>query len=133
MLWDPTPPGRDVPIGRGGVRGGDRRRGGGRGRRRRRRLDPRHGDADRADDVRPAATRSIRRTAETKALWKEAGTTDPPPESDIAEISVPFWWLEPMWLENLGFAAEGDGWKVTEAGETPLGGRLPVNPSGGVL
>jgi hypothetical protein len=36
-------------------------------------------------------------------------------------------------LENLGFATEGDGWKVTEAGETALGGRLPVNPSGGVL
>jgi acetyl-CoA C-acetyltransferase len=122
-----------VPIVRRGLRDGDRRRGGGQCRRRRRRLDPRHGDADRADDVRPAATRSIRRTAETKALWKEAGITDPLSEVDTAEIYVPFSWFEPMWLENLGFAAEGDGWKVTEAGETPLGGRLPVHPSGGVL
>ena len=40
---------------------------------------------------------------------------------------------EPMWLENLGFAAPGEGWRLTEAGETALGGRLPVNPSGGVL
>jgi acetyl-CoA C-acetyltransferase len=38
-----------------------------------------------------------------------------------------------MWLENLGFAAEGDGWKLTEAGETAMTGRLPVNCSGGVL
>jgi acetyl-CoA C-acetyltransferase len=38
-----------------------------------------------------------------------------------------------MWLENLGFAPEGEGWKLTEAGETKIGGRLPVNPSGGVL
>lgn len=38
-----------------------------------------------------------------------------------------------MWLESLGFAAEGDGWKLTEAGETAIGGRIPFNPSGGVL
>ncbi len=46
---------------------------------------------------------------------------------------MPFSWFEPMWLENLGFAATGQGWRRTEAGETALGGRLPVNPSGGVL
>ena len=38
-----------------------------------------------------------------------------------------------MWLENLGFAAEGEGWKLTEAGETAIGGRIPFNASGGVL
>src|SRR5207244_1685944 len=42
-------------------------------------------------------------------------------------------WYEPMWLENLGFTAVGEGWRLTEAGETAIGGRLPVNPSGGVL
>ncbi|MCD2143428.1 thiolase C-terminal domain-containing protein, partial [Rhodococcus pyridinivorans] len=31
------------------------------------------------------------------------------------------------------FASEGSGWKLTEAGETAIGGRLPVNMSGGVL
>ena len=41
---------------------------------------------------------------------------------------MPFSWFEPMWLENLGFAAEGEGWKLTEAGETAIGGDLPVNP-----
>ena len=46
---------------------------------------------------------------------------------------MPFSWFEPMWLENLGFVPEGEGWKFTEAGETALGGRLPVNASGGVL
>ena len=30
-------------------------------------------------------------------------------EIDCAEIYVPFSWFEPMWLENLGFAEEGDG------------------------
>jgi acetyl-CoA C-acetyltransferase len=38
-----------------------------------------------------------------------------------------------MWLENLGFAEEGSGWKLTEAGVTALDGDLPVNMSGGVL
>src|SRR6201997_5148300 len=38
-----------------------------------------------------------------------------------------------MWLGNLRFAAAGEGWRLTEAGQTAIGGRLPVNPSGGVL
>ncbi|KAA5825908.1 thiolase domain-containing protein [Saccharopolyspora hirsuta] len=80
------------------------------------------------DQVNPQAGRDA-----AAALWREAGITDPLSEVDAAEIYVPFSWFEPMWLENLGFAAEGEGWKLTEAGETALGGRLPVNPSGGVL
>src|SRR5271165_185715 len=66
-------------------------------------------------------------------LWRRADVTEPLEEIDVAEIYVPFSWYEPMWLENLGFAAPGEGWRLTEAGETALGGRLPVNPSGGVL
>ncbi|MEC3974797.1 thiolase domain-containing protein [Amycolatopsis sp. H20-H5] len=80
------------------------------------------------DQVNPQAGRDA-----AAALWHEAGITDPLSEVDVAEIYVPFSWFEPMWLENLGFVAEGQGWKVTESGETALGGRLPVNPSGGVL
>jgi acetyl-CoA C-acetyltransferase len=38
-----------------------------------------------------------------------------------------------MWLESLGFAPEGEGWKLTEAGETEMTGRIPFNASGGVL
>ncbi|MFI9406121.1 thiolase domain-containing protein [Nocardia sp. NPDC052316] len=67
------------------------------------------------------------------ALWKAAGITDPLSEIDVAEIYVPFSWFEPMWLENLGFVPQGDGWKLTDKGETEIGGILPVNPSGGVL
>ncbi len=80
------------------------------------------------DQVSPQAGRDA-----AAALWKAAGITSPIDEIDAAEIYVPFSWFEPMWLENLGFAAEGEGWKLTEAGETAIGGRLPVNPSGGVL
>jgi acetyl-CoA C-acetyltransferase len=80
------------------------------------------------DHVNPAAGREC-----VAALWRQAGITDPLNEIDVAEIYVPFSWYEPMWLENLGFAAAGEGWRLTEAGETAIGGRLPVNPSGGVL
>jgi acetyl-CoA C-acetyltransferase len=67
------------------------------------------------------------------ALWRAAGITDPFSQVDAAEIYVPFSWFEPMWLENLGFAEPGTGWRLTESGATAIGGRLPVNPSGGVL
>jgi acetyl-CoA C-acetyltransferase len=43
------------------------------------------------------------------ALWRQVGITDPLNEIDVAEIYVPFSWYEPMWLENLGFAAPGQG------------------------
>ena len=67
------------------------------------------------------------------ALWRSAGITRPLEQVDAAEIYVPFSWFEPMWLENLGFAGPGQGWRLTESGETEIGGALPVNPSGGVL
>ncbi len=66
-------------------------------------------------------------------MYRQAGISDPRREIDAVEMYVPFSWYEPMWLENLGFADEGEGWKLTEAGVTELDGDLPVNPSGGVL
>jgi acetyl-CoA C-acetyltransferase len=66
-------------------------------------------------------------------VYRQAGVTDPRREIDVAEIYVPFSWFEPMWLENLGFAAEGQGWRLTAEGVTAIDGDLPINPSGGVL
>jgi acetyl-CoA C-acetyltransferase len=66
-------------------------------------------------------------------VYAQAGITDPIEDVDMVECYVPFSWYEPMWMENLGFAAPGDGWKLTEEGETEIGGKLPVNASGGVL
>ena len=80
------------------------------------------------DQVNPLAGREA-----AAALWRQAGVADPLEDIDCAEIYVPFSWFEPMWLENLGFAAEGSGWRLTEEGDTEIGGRLPVNMSGGVL
>ncbi|MEU6039605.1 thiolase domain-containing protein [Actinomadura sp. NPDC047616] len=66
-------------------------------------------------------------------VYRQAGITDPRREIDVAEVYVPFSWYEPMWLENLGFCGEGEGWKLTESGATALDGDIPWNASGGVL
>jgi acetyl-CoA C-acetyltransferase len=66
-------------------------------------------------------------------VFAQAGITDPRRQIHCAEIYVPFSWFEPMWLENLGFADAGEGWRLVDDGTTTLGGRMPVNASGGVL
>jgi acetyl-CoA C-acetyltransferase len=81
------------------------------------------------DQVNPQAGRDC-----AADVYAQAGITNPRAEIDVAEVYVPFSWYEPMWLENLGFAAEGEGWKLTDSGATALnGGDIPWNCSGGVL
>jgi acetyl-CoA C-acetyltransferase len=82
----------------------------------------------RRDQVNPQAGKDC-----AKDVYAQAGITDPRRDFDCAEVYVPFSWYEPMWLENLGFCAEGDGWKLTEAGATGPDGDIPWNMSGGVL
>ncbi len=80
------------------------------------------------DQVNPQASRDA-----AADLWQKAGITNPREEIDCCEIYVPFSWFEPMWMESLGFAKAGDGWRMTYDGATALDGDLPVNMSGGVL
>jgi acetyl-CoA C-acetyltransferase len=80
------------------------------------------------DQVNPQAGRDC-----AKDLYEQAGITNPRDDFDCAEVYVPFSWYEPMWLENLGFCPEGEGWKITESGATAPDGDIPWNPSGGVL
>ncbi len=80
------------------------------------------------DQVNPRAGREC-----AAAVYRQAGISDPRREIDVAEIYVPFSWYEPMWMENLGFAPEGEGWRMVTEGATAADGDLPVNPSGGVL
>jgi len=40
---------------------------------------------------------------------------------------------EPMTYEELGLCGEGEGPALLASGATRLGGRIPVNPSGGLL
>ncbi|WP_017558407.1 thiolase domain-containing protein [Nocardiopsis baichengensis] len=66
-------------------------------------------------------------------VYAQAGVADPRRDIDTAEVYVPFSWYEPMWLENLGFAEPGRGWRLTEEGATAPDGDTPWNRSGGVL
>ena len=134
MLWDPVRYDETCPSSDGACAMVLGDRGGGRGDRPPGGLGTRDRDAYRADlfagkdHVNPQAGRDA-----AAALWRARRHHRPARRDRRAEIYVPFSWYEPMWLENLGFAAEGEGWKLTESGETEIAGRLPVNPSGGVL
>ncbi len=67
------------------------------------------------------------------AVFETAGITNPLEQIDVSEIYVPFSWYEPMWLEGHDLVGHGEAWKLIESGDTDIGGRFPVNPSGGVL
>jgi len=65
--------------------------------------------------------------------YRMAGISDPWREIDVAEIYDAFSYMELMWYEGLGFCGKGEGGKLIDSGATQMGGKLPVNPSGGVL
>jgi acetyl-CoA C-acetyltransferase len=55
-----------------------------------------------------------------------------PEQINLAEVHDCFTFAEIMHYEDLGFCKEGEGGKLVERGETRLGGRIPVNTSGGL-
>ncbi|MCQ4083543.1 lipid-transfer protein [Streptomyces sp. RB6PN25] len=64
------------------------------------------------------------------AAYEEAGTG--PEDLDVAEVYDLSTALELQWYEDLGLCPAGDGAKLLREGATSLGGRIPVNPSGGL-
>ncbi|WP_236791872.1 thiolase family protein [Amycolatopsis sp. GM8] len=63
--------------------------------------------------------------------WKLTGVG--PGDIDLVEMHDCFTIAEIVRMEGLGLIPRGEGASWTEAGHTSLGGRLPVNPSGGLL
>lgn len=55
-----------------------------------------------------------------------------PQDIDVAELHDAFTILEIVESEEAGFFKKGEGHKALERGETKIGGRLPINPSGGL-
>ena len=55
-----------------------------------------------------------------------------PTDISVAEVHDATAMGEIIQIENLGFCDFGDGGIISERGETALGGRIPVNPSGGL-
>jgi acetyl-CoA acetyltransferase len=82
-----------------------------------------------AANVVPAPARPFK-DAIGHAADEEAGLG--PEDVDVAEVYDLSSALELDWYEHLGFCAEGEAEKLLHDGVTTLGGRLPVNPSGGL-
>ena len=66
-----------------------------------------------------------------KKAYEIAGVE--PKDVDFAEVHDCFSIAEIAHYEELGFCGIGEGGKLIEEGETEIGGRIPVNPSGGLL
>ncbi len=71
--------------------------------------------------------------AAAKRAYEMAGIKNPLEDINVAEILEPFSYMEPLWLEGLGLCEPGAGGKMIDKGITVMGGKLPVNPSGGAL
>ncbi len=65
-----------------------------------------------------------------KAAMSMAGVA--PSDIDVAEVHDCFTGVELISYEDLGFANRFEAYKLVEAGETYVGGSIPVNPSGGL-
>ena len=70
------------------------------------------------------------RAAIPAKAYEEAGIG--PRDISVAEVYDLSSALELDWYEDLQFCAPGDGAKLIRDGVTRLGGKLPVNPSGGL-
>jgi len=75
-----------------------------------------------------ASLAAVQRSAE--AAYAMAGKR--PADIDLCEVHDCFTIAEVLAIEALGFVERGHGGKATEAGETALDGRIPINTSGGL-
>jgi acetyl-CoA acetyltransferase len=64
------------------------------------------------------------------AAYEEAGLG--PEDMSMAEVYDLSSALELDWYENIGLCKPGEAERLLRAGDTTLGGRVPVNPSGGL-
>ncbi len=73
---------------------------------------------------------SVTRLAVAKA-YEMAGVG--PGDLDVVELHDCFATAEILHYENLGLCGEGEAGRLIDSGDTALGGRIPVNVSGGLL
>lgn len=80
---------------------------------------------DRALDEPSVAERAARRAYEMAGVG--------PADLDVVEVHDAAATAELLLYEELGLCGRGEGPKLLASGATALGGRVPVNPSGGLL
>jgi acetyl-CoA acetyltransferase len=83
---------------------------------------------DSAASVEPAG--GTFRASIAQAAYEEAGIG--PEDLSLAEVYDLSTALELQWYEDLGLCGEGEAAKLLREGATTLGGRIPVNTSGGL-
>lgn len=66
-------------------------------------------------------------------MYQEVGITNPMEQIDYAEVFNPFAGFEYFAYDALGFCEPGNGPALVKDGVTDMGGKLPVNLSGGTL
>jgi len=76
----------------------------------------------------PTELKAVRIAAEKAFAMAELT----PADIDVAELHDAFTILEIAESEQAGFFPLGEGAKALAAGETRIGGKLPINPSGGL-
>jgi acetyl-CoA C-acetyltransferase len=79
---------------------------------------------------RPTLTGLRATTEAARIAYKMSGVK--PRDIDLAEVHDCFTIAEIMAIEDLGFCEKGAGGKMTEEGETAIGGKIPINTSGGL-
>ncbi|RPF39404.1 acetyl-CoA acetyltransferase [Streptomyces sp. Ag109_G2-6] len=77
-----------------------------------------------------AAAAGSFRASIARAAYEEAGVG--PEDLSLAEVYDLSTALELEWYEDIGLCGEGEGAKLVREGATALGGRVPVNASGGL-
>jgi acetyl-CoA acetyltransferase len=79
--------------------------------------------------VEPVETRTFKESI-GHAAYEEAGIG--PEDVDVAEVYDLSTALELDWMEDLALCKRGEAEQLLRAGDTTIGGRIPVNPSGGL-
>lgn len=64
--------------------------------------------------------------------YKQAGITDPRTQIALAEVHDCFTPTELVLMEDMGFSERGEAWRDVLSGDFDLGGRIAVNPDGGL-
>jgi acetyl-CoA C-acetyltransferase len=68
-----------------------------------------------------------------KMAYEQAKIKNPQKEIDVCEIYDPMTYKECHHAEGLGLCKEKEGWKLALEGISNRDGKLPINPSGGLL
>ena len=70
------------------------------------------------------------RAAVHEAFGRAAVTLDALDGFEVHDCFTP---SEYMAIDHIGLTGPGESWKAIEAGDIEIGGRLPINPSGGLI